>query len=138
MTPTLHRVAAATAIGLALWGGELAAAAHATSAPASAPTPLATATPAPATAHPQVTPLPGGIDMVPADKIAASPAEIPRVTPQDAAAAVKAGTAVIVDVRDDGSWNAGHVKGALHIPFADLERRVDELPRDKRIIAYCS
>ena len=64
--------------------------------------------------------------------------EIPRVTPADAAAAVAAGTAVIVDVRDLGSWTAGHVKGALHIPFGELQQRLAELPRDKRIITYCS
>ena len=65
--------------------------------------------------------------------------EVPRVTPQEAAAAVAAGTAVIVDVREDAAWDAAHVKGALHVPLREIEaNHLDALPRDKRIIAYCS
>jgi hypothetical protein len=69
-----------------------------------------------------------------------SPDQVPRVSPGDAAAAVAAGTAVIVDVRDTASWDNGHVKGALHVPLAQLEIHIasGDLPKDKRLIAYCS
>ncbi len=35
---------------------------------------------------------------------------------------------VILDVRRDDEWAAGHIDGATHIPLHDLEARVDEVP----------
>lgn len=32
-----------------------------------------------------------------------------------------------LDVRDDAEWQEGHIAGALHIPFYELERRLAEL-----------
>lgn len=61
-----------------------------------------------------------------------------RITPAEARAAVERGKAIIIDVRGEGSWNAGHVKGARWIPLNDILSRTGELPRDKMIIAYCS
>ena len=34
-------------------------------------------------------------------------------------------------------WQAGHAPGAVHIPMGDVPVRVDELPRDRRIVAIC-
>ena len=48
----------------------------------------------------------------------------------------KEGT-VIVDVRRDDEWVTGHVKGAIHIPVDDLQSRIDELPRDKKLLFIC-
>ena len=61
-----------------------------------------------------------------------------RVTPAEARAAVEKGQAVIVDVRGEDSFKAGHVKGALWIPVGDIVARSGELPRGKMIITYCS
>ncbi len=61
-----------------------------------------------------------------------------RVTPAEALAAVEKGQAVIVDVRGEDSFKAGHIKGALWIPLNDIAARADELPRGKMIITYCS
>ncbi|HEY0380478.1 MAG TPA: rhodanese-like domain-containing protein [Pyrinomonadaceae bacterium] len=61
-----------------------------------------------------------------------------RVTPEEARVAVEKGQAVIVDVRGEESFKAGHVKGALWIPVGDISSRTDELPRGKMIITYCS
>ncbi len=61
-----------------------------------------------------------------------------RVTPAEVRAAMESGRAVIVDVRGEGSYEAGHVRGALSIPFNEILSRLDELPRDKTIITYCS
>jgi rhodanese-related sulfurtransferase/DNA-binding HxlR family transcriptional regulator len=44
---------------------------------------------------------------------------------------------VLVDVRPESEFTAGHVQGAVNIPAADLAVRMAELPRDSRIIAYC-
>ncbi len=43
----------------------------------------------------------------------------------------------IVDVRRDDEWATGHVKGAIHIPVDDLQSRIDELPRDKKLLFIC-
>jgi len=61
-----------------------------------------------------------------------------RITPQEAFAAVEKGKAVIVDVRGEDSYNAGHIKGARLFPINDIGSRTSELPRDKMIITYCA
>jgi rhodanese-related sulfurtransferase len=61
-----------------------------------------------------------------------------RITPLEARAAVEKGKAIIIDVRGEESWKAGHVKGARLIPLNDIGVRTAELPRDKMIITYCS
>lgn len=47
------------------------------------------------------------------------------------------GDAVLVDVRPEEEFAAGHIEGARSIPIAELERRLDELPADREIVAYC-
>ena len=64
--------------------------------------------------------------------------EIKRISPQESQALVAKNEAVIVDVRDASTYQSGHVKGALHITTADLQARLKELPRDKKVITYCS
>lgn len=36
--------------------------------------------------------------------------------------------AVILDVREQDEWDAGHAPGAIHIPLGELPARLDELP----------
>ena len=43
---------------------------------------------------------------------------------------------VIIDVRTDLAYAAGHVPGAVHFPEDQAETRYTELPRDKPIVAY--
>ena len=45
--------------------------------------------------------------------------------------------AFVIDVREPAEYEAGHVRGALHLPQADLALRLDELPRDQPIICIC-
>ena len=49
----------------------------------------------------------------------------------------KGGT-VVVDVRRDDEWVSGHVTNALHIPIDDLLGRIEELPRDKKLLFICA
>lgn len=64
--------------------------------------------------------------------------EINRISTSDAQALIAKKEAVIVDVRGADAYATGHIKGALHIPGSETEARLKELPRDKRIITYCS
>ena len=45
--------------------------------------------------------------------------------------------AFILDVREPGEFRRGHIDGAVNIPLHQLRGRLDELPRDREIWAYC-
>jgi rhodanese-related sulfurtransferase len=64
--------------------------------------------------------------------------QVPSVqaTDLDPAAPVPAGS-VLLDVREQDEWDAGHAPQALHIPLAELPDRVGELPEDVRAIVVC-
>ena len=47
------------------------------------------------------------------------------------------GEAVLVDVRPVEEYAAGHIDGARSIPIAELMDRLDELPPEDEVIAYC-
>jgi ArsR family transcriptional regulator len=43
----------------------------------------------------------------------------------------------VLDVRPEDEFAVGHLPSALNIPLGELERRLDELPSGREIIAYC-
>ena len=43
----------------------------------------------------------------------------------------------LIDVRPALEFESGHLPGAVSIPVEELPSRLDELPRDRRIVAYC-
>jgi hydroxyacylglutathione hydrolase len=45
---------------------------------------------------------------------------------------------LVIDVRQPGEFEAGHVEGALHIAAGDLEARLAELPRNRPIATMCA
>ncbi len=47
------------------------------------------------------------------------------------------GLVIILDVRPNEEYQAGHIPGAVNLELKDLEKRLDELPKDQKIIAYC-
>ena len=47
------------------------------------------------------------------------------------------GDIVVVDVRPAEEYAAGHIPGAVSIPADELEARLDELPDDVEVVAYC-
>jgi rhodanese-related sulfurtransferase/DNA-binding transcriptional ArsR family regulator len=44
---------------------------------------------------------------------------------------------VLIDVRPAGEFDEGHLPDAHSIPIGELPDRLEELPRDKTIVAYC-
>jgi rhodanese-related sulfurtransferase len=48
-----------------------------------------------------------------------------------------AGTVTVLDVRPWVEYRAAHVPGAVSIPVEQLVDRLDELPSDRDIVAYC-
>ena len=43
----------------------------------------------------------------------------------------------LLDVRPEEEYFASHISGARSIPLAELKKRMEELPKDKQIVAYC-
>ena len=65
--------------------------------------------------------------------------DVPRISAQEAKKLVDAGKAVIVDVRGTEAYKTSHIKGALDYPLAKIESKdFSGLPKNKRIIAYCT
>jgi glyoxylase-like metal-dependent hydrolase (beta-lactamase superfamily II)/rhodanese-related sulfurtransferase len=44
----------------------------------------------------------------------------------------------VVDLRNAGELEQGRIPGTVHIPLAELRRRMDELDRDKPIVLHCA
>ncbi len=45
--------------------------------------------------------------------------------------------ALLLDVREDDEWVAGHPPEAVHIPMSALLDRLDEVPRDRTVVVVC-
>jgi 3-mercaptopyruvate sulfurtransferase SseA len=61
-----------------------------------------------------------------------------RVTIDELKTMLADNKAVVIDVRGDAAYKAGHIKGARMIPAAEIDKHADELPKDKLIVTYCS
>ena len=64
--------------------------------------------------------------------------DVRRVSQEELRAALGKGEVALYDVRDKASYDAGHIKGAKLVPFAEVEKRLDEFPKDKLIVTYCA
>lgn len=49
----------------------------------------------------------------------------------------KAGTHTIIDARESKDYEAGHLKGAIHVMVDDVEAKLSEIPKDKPVLVYC-
>jgi 3-mercaptopyruvate sulfurtransferase SseA len=61
-----------------------------------------------------------------------------RITITELETLLKEGKAFVVDVRNQASYDAGHIPGSRLIPSAEILNHLSELPRDKTIVTYCS
>jgi rhodanese-related sulfurtransferase/DNA-binding transcriptional ArsR family regulator len=59
------------------------------------------------------------------------------VTPDELTRRMTNGEVVVLDVRPEQEYAAGHIAGARSMPVGDISQRIGELPRDKEYIAYC-
>jgi hypothetical protein len=62
----------------------------------------------------------------------------PRISLEDAKKDFDAGTALFIDTRAPEAFKVEHISGAINITSANLPEKFDQLPKDKKIIAYCS
>ena len=61
-----------------------------------------------------------------------------RITIDELDDMMKAGTAVVIDVRTQAAYDQGHIPGSRLIPAGEIANHLGELPRDKMIVTYCS
>jgi predicted sulfurtransferase len=72
-----------------------------------------------------------------------APAQVPadgarRITVSELKDLLAKDEAVVIDVRNQASYDMAHIKGAKLIPEAEVVSHLDELPRNKLIVTYCS
>jgi 3-mercaptopyruvate sulfurtransferase SseA len=61
-----------------------------------------------------------------------------RITIEELETLMKDGKAYVLDVRNQAMYDAGHIPGSRLIPAGEILNHVNELPRDKTIVTYCS
>ena len=61
------------------------------------------------------------------------------VSAQQLVQLVNSEDAVVIDVRDKGEFDEGHIVGAINVPHANLDARLDELKKykDKPVVIAC-
>jgi len=64
--------------------------------------------------------------------------DVKRTSVQEAKDKAEKGQALLVDVRARDFFDQLHVTGALALPEEEVDARLQELPRDKEIILYCT
>ena len=60
-----------------------------------------------------------------------------RISVDEARTILEDGDAIAVDVRTPDEYKEGHIKGAIWIPVDDVLTRIDELPKDKKLLFIC-
>jgi rhodanese-related sulfurtransferase len=50
---------------------------------------------------------------------------------------LRRGDLVVLDVRPEAEYRAGHIAGARSLPYTELRRRLRSLPKDTEVVAYC-
>ena len=78
---------------------------------------------------------------------AATPLGHTTATPAEVEAYVAAGTASLVDVREQKEWDEGHLAAATLVPLSDLAEKTDDpafaaelakrLPKDRPVYTHC-
>jgi rhodanese-related sulfurtransferase/DNA-binding transcriptional ArsR family regulator len=59
------------------------------------------------------------------------------ITREELAQRIRRGEVTVIDVRPAAEYEAGHVKGARSLPIGELTRRLEALPPDADVVAYC-
>ena len=75
-----------------------------------------------------------------AGSIPLTEADVPRISVEEAKAAIDSGQAILVDVRSADAYAAGHAAGAVSISLDKFENSIGDLSLDKEqwIITYCT
>jgi rhodanese-related sulfurtransferase/predicted transcriptional regulator len=64
-------------------------------------------------------------------------AEVEAISRDELLKRLRTSHVVLIDVRPAEEFDAGHIEGAVSIPLDELDERLEELPVDSEIVAYC-
>lgn len=59
------------------------------------------------------------------------------ITRDDLRARLRDGDVVVLDVRPEPEYAAGHIRGAISVPIHELRSRLGDIPRGADVVAYC-
>ncbi|MGE0128144.1 MAG: rhodanese-like domain-containing protein [Blastocatellales bacterium] len=64
---------------------------------------------------------------------------MPRIIPEELKRLLAANQAVVIDVRSPEDYRQRHIPGAINLTMQQIESgQYPKLPRDKRLISYCT
>ena len=59
------------------------------------------------------------------------------ISRDELAARLRRGDLVVLDVRPEPEFRAGHIAGARSVPISELRRNLRALPKEVEVVAYC-
>ncbi|OYY93263.1 MAG: ArsR family transcriptional regulator [Hydrogenophilales bacterium 28-61-23] len=63
--------------------------------------------------------------------------ELMPMSREDLLSQAERGEVMVLDVRPEAEFQAGHLPYALSMPLEELHKRLADLPHDKPVVAYC-
>ena len=69
--------------------------------------------------------------------VAEAKKHVTEISPQDAAAKLSSGNAIVVDVRDKEEWDEEHIPGATHMSRGTIELDIEEKVPDPNVMIIC-
>jgi rhodanese-related sulfurtransferase/DNA-binding transcriptional ArsR family regulator len=71
------------------------------------------------------------------ERISANPEQLAQLERAELLEQARRGEIVVIDVRPEDEYLAAHLPYARSMPLSEIEKRLDELPLDRQIVAYC-
>ena len=62
---------------------------------------------------------------------------VEQLSAEELARRLERGDVVVLDVRPETEYHAGHIAGARSAPIDELAALIDELPKRREVVAYC-
>lgn len=69
---------------------------------------------------------------------AGDPSSVQRIAVEDLRAKMNRNEVTVIDVRDARAYMLKRIPGAISVPFASIETMLDQIPKDKPIVTYCT
>jgi rhodanese-related sulfurtransferase len=77
-----------------------------------------------------------GLEQLAADYLG-DRSKLRTLTRDDLRVRLRDGDVVVLDVRPEAEYAAGHIRGAVSIPITDLKSRLGDIPDGADVVAYC-